>query len=116
MIKTYCFDIDGVVCATKDSNYENSVPNEAVIERMRALYNKGNTIKLQTARGMGRTKDNVKNIPEAIKELTLSQMDEWDVPYDSIFFGKVSADIYIDDKGFCFDNPEDLDSLPGLKE
>ena len=29
--KTYAFDIDGVICKTENSDYENSVPNPWVL-------------------------------------------------------------------------------------
>lgn len=109
-LKTYCFDIDGVICnVTVD--YKDAEPNEEVIAAMHRLYNDGNVIKLQTARGMGRTSDNVKEIPDEIKDLTLQQLEEWDVPFDALYFGKVAADVYIDDKGLCFEGPDSIQNV-----
>ena len=31
--KTLAFDIDGVICKTSNSDYENSIPNEKAIKK-----------------------------------------------------------------------------------
>ena len=56
--KTICFDIDGVICDTKNNNYKNSKPIVKNIKFINMLYSKGYYIKLFTARFMGRTNDN----------------------------------------------------------
>ena len=43
-LKTYAFDIDGVICTTKGNDYENSKPNHVAIAKINALYDKGNKI------------------------------------------------------------------------
>ena len=54
---TYVFDIDGTICTLSDGNYENSKPIYDRISRVNQLYDLGNTIVFQTARGMGRHKN-----------------------------------------------------------
>ena len=49
---------------------------------------------------MGRTNSNAGAAFKEIGSLTFSQLDICGIPYDEIFFGKPSADIYIDDKAF----------------
>ena len=45
--KTICFDIDGVICKTKNSNYKNSKPIKKNINLINSLY-KGYCIKIFT--------------------------------------------------------------------
>ena len=58
--KTICFDIDNVICKTKNSNYKKSRPNKRVIKKINEIYRKGYKIILFTSRFMGRTNENKK--------------------------------------------------------
>ena len=55
----YVFDIDGTICNNTYGNYDNAEPDVERIEINNKLYDEGNTIIYQTARGMGRTNNNV---------------------------------------------------------
>ena len=55
---TYVFDIDGTICETNGSDYENSKPLLKRIEKVNKLYEEGHTILFLTARGMGRSDNN----------------------------------------------------------
>ena len=59
--KTICFDIDNVICKTKNSNYKKSRPNKRVIKKINEIYRKGYKIILFTSRFMGRTNENKKS-------------------------------------------------------
>jgi len=96
---TYVFDIDGTICTTSDSDYENSEPIVDRIQKINKLYDEGHTIVFQTARGMGRTDDNILQSYELFFEMTADQLEKWGVKYDRLFLGKPSGDMYIDDKG-----------------
>jgi len=69
-----------------------------MIEHLRLLHKDGNTIIIQTARGMGSNSGNLGAAMRAVAELTISQLKQWDIPYDELYFGKPSGDFYIDDK------------------
>ena len=56
--KVFCFDIDGIICKTIDSNYIKAKPNFKTIKLINELYKK-NKIIIFTSRYMGRNKDNV---------------------------------------------------------
>ena len=84
-MKTFCFDIDGVICITKGNDYKNSKPNKKVIKIINNLHKK-NYIVLNTARFMGRTNNNKKKAELLCKKLTLSQLKAWKVRYHKIFF------------------------------
>jgi len=94
----YCFDIDGTLCYTPNNekgkpDYENSQPLPFMIEQVNRLYDEGNYIIMQTARGKGSGIDHT--------ELTKKQLDDWGYKYHELFpmFCKPTADIFIDDKG-----------------
>ena len=94
----YCFDIDGTLCHTPNNelgkpDYINAKPFPFMVEQVNCLYDEGNYIILQTARGKGSGIDHT--------ELTKKQLDDWGYKYHELFpmFCKPNADIFIDDKG-----------------
>lgn len=88
--KTYVIDIDGTICKTSGSNYENSVPYDCRIQLYNDLYEQGHEIHYLTARGSvsGKKWD----------EFTYKQLKSWGVKYDSLSIGKLHYDVWIDDK------------------
>ena len=101
-IKTYAFDIDGVICESIDGNYSKSKPNKNAIEKINELYSKGNKVIIFTARYMGRTKNNAKKAKMLGYEKTFQQLQSWEVKFHELFMGKPSFDILIDDKAFNY--------------
>ena len=57
--KSFCFDIDGVICNTINKNYMSAKPNQKSIKIINKLY-KNNYIIIFTSRYMGRNNDNVR--------------------------------------------------------
>lgn len=108
----YCFDIDGTLCDTPNNekgkpDYENAQPIPFMVEQVNKLYDEGNYIILQTARGKGSGIDHT--------DLTKKQLDDWGYKYHELFpmFCKPTADIFIDDKGI---NVEDWKKKQPLKK
>ena len=95
----YVFDIDGTICASSNGEYKNSTPLQSRIDKVNELYDEGNTIIFQTARGMGRSKNSPALAHAMFFELTQTQLKTWGVKYHSLFLGKPAGDVYIDDKG-----------------
>ena len=95
----YVIDIDGTICETEKGNYENSTPIQKRIYRVNELYDDGHTIILNTARGMGRTKNDAKAAKDMFEDLTKKQLDKLGIRYHHLFLGKPAGDIYVDDKG-----------------
>jgi len=94
----YCFDIDGTLCYTPNNekgkpDYVNAEPLPFMVDQVNRLYDEGNYIIMQTARGKGSGIDHT--------ELTKKQLKEWGYKYHELFpmFCKPTADIFIDDKG-----------------
>ncbi len=102
--KILCFDLDNVICFTdKDRNYENSKPNFKVINFINSLsLKKKYKIKIYTARGMGKYHGNLKKVKKKYLDLTKNQLEKWGLEYDELILGKVSYDLFVDDKALGF--------------
>ena len=86
----YVVDIDGTICYTDGSNYEESKPIKERIEILNKLFDDGNEVHYWTARGARSGKDYI--------EFTKAQLEGWGVKATSIKVGKPHYDIWIDDK------------------
>ena len=95
----YIFDIDGTICTNSYGDYDTAEPLQSRIEKNNRLYDDGNKIFYQTARGMGRTHNNVEESHKLFYDYTKKQLEGWGVKYDALFLGKPNGDIYVDDKG-----------------
>jgi len=82
--KVYNIDFDGTL--TDGSSYENLVPNQAMIKRVKELYFAGNIIILWSARQWDDA-----NIIAAWAILH-------SVPFHGLMLGKGGTDVYVDDK------------------
>ena len=96
---TYVFDIDGTICTNTGGNYEKSKPILDRIKFINKLYDDGHIITFLTARGMGRYENNASEAWTEFYDFTTKQLEHWNVKYHSLFLGKPSGDIYVDDKG-----------------
>ena len=91
-MKTYCFDLDGTLCTNAEGDYENSTPLVERINIVNKLYDDGNTILIDTARGSTTKID--------WYDVTKKQLAVWGVKYSNLRVGvKLNADIFVDDKG-----------------
>ena len=100
--KTFCFDIDGVICTTKGNDYKHSKPKSSSIKKINQLYLDGHTIWIFTARYMGRSKDNILKAKKRGYQSTYKQLKKWKLNFHKLIFGKPSYDIFIDDKALFF--------------
>ncbi len=86
----YCIDIDGTICSKDNEDYNFAVPYEDRIKIINKLYDEGNKIIFFTARGSATGID--------WEDITKKQLDEWQVKYHELRFGKPHADVFIDDR------------------
>lgn len=102
-MKTYVFDIDGTICKKlcelDGDDYLDAEPIEHRIAIVNKLYDEGNMIIYQTARGMGRHNNNALVAIQDFYALTERQLQSWGARYNLLILGKPAADFYIDDKG-----------------
>jgi len=100
--KIICFDLEGVICTTKGTDYKNSLPIKKNINFINLLKKKGFIIKIFTARFMGRSKENVLIAKKKGFKLTTLQLRKWRLNYDILIMGKPTYDLFIDDKNLFF--------------
>lgn len=98
----FCFDIDNTICKTKGTNYKNAKPHKDIIKIINKLYNNGHTIKIFTARYMGRNNDNIRLAYKEGYSNTLKQLKKWNLKFHKLLMGKPSFDILIDDRALGF--------------
>ena len=90
-MKTYCFDLDDTLCITEGINYNLATPIQERINIVNKLYDEGNYIIIDSARGSGTGKYWTKT--------TAEQLNQWGIKYHKVRCGhKFAADFYIDDK------------------
>lgn len=98
MSKIYVFDLDGTICSNTNGKYEEAKPFESRILLINKLYNEGNVIIINTARGMGTFNNQADLAKEKWEKITLNQLESWGVHFTKLFMGKPSGDLYVDDK------------------
>lgn len=107
----YVFDLDGTICSQERSGeYHRAIPIQAMVKRVRELFDQGHEIIIFTARGMNTYKGNVTDVIYHMSQMTEDWLRMHDVPFHQIIYGKPAADFYIDDKGV---NASDFLNQPG---
>jgi len=99
-----CFDLDNtlVTYPTIPGDYSTVQPINKNIHLLRDLKSQGHEIIIHTARRMETHKNDLGKVMKDIARITFQTLDDLNICYDEILFGKPIADIYIDDK--CY-NP-----------
>ncbi len=107
-----CFDLDNtlVTYPVTPGDYSTVKPIASMINLARQLKQDGNTIIIYTARRMQTHHHNVGAVIADIGQTTFKTLNDFDIPYDELIFGKPLADVYIDDRAI---NPyrNDMQSL-----
>jgi capsule biosynthesis phosphatase len=115
-------DIDGTICELKkpEQSYADVAPLPGAAEKIRGLKAAGHYIILLTARHMKTCSGNVGMVVARQGAVLFSWLEEHDIPYDEIWFGKPHADVYIDDNGLRFTTWDQIaadgSNLPVSKE
>ena len=94
-------DLDDTICSTKNGDYENSIPKEKVIKKIKEYKNLGFEIIIYTSRNMRTYKGNVELIKANTLPIIIRWLEKFDVPYDQIIVGKPwpsFGGFYVDDK------------------
>lgn len=100
---TFIIDIDGTLCPIKasDQNYEDLIPYQAMVDKIRYYKNNGARIVLFTSRNMNTYQGNLGLINANTAKIILAWLDQWEIPYDEIVYGKPwpgHAGFYVDDR------------------
>jgi capsule biosynthesis phosphatase len=104
-----CIDLDNTLCTGKP--YTKAIPIPGARDFLKKLKSLGVEIIIYTARGMGSNDGNLGKVGKNVSKLTLQQLDAWGFEYDEIYFGKPSADFYLDDKNLKLVNYEQVIDL-----
>lgn len=100
---SFVFDIDGTICPIKkkEERYEDLIPYENVLEKIRYYKENGAHIILFTSRNMNSYGGNIGLINKNTARVLLEWLDKWDIPYDEIVYGKPwpgHKGFYVDDR------------------
>jgi capsule biosynthesis phosphatase len=96
-------DIDGTLCDIKTAGqtYAELVPRADMVSKLREYQQRGYRILLYTSRNMKTHNHNLGLINKHTAPVLLAWLEQWDIPYDEILFGKPwprSKGFYIDDR------------------
>lgn len=100
----FCIDIDGTLCEIKQphQSYAEVKPLAGAAHKLKALRQAGHYIILATARHMQTCDANVGLVMARQGKILFQWLEDHDIEFDEIWFGKPNADIYIDDRGYHF--------------
>lgn len=73
------------------------------------LKAQGHYLIIMTARNMATQEANLGKVIKNIGKITLDWLEQHQIPYDEIHFGKPNAHVYIDDRAFRFQSWADID-------
>ena len=100
-MKRLIFDLDNTISFAIDSNYIDSKPDLAIINRMHTYKDKGFEIIISTSRNMRTYKGSIGKINILTLPIIIEWLDKHNVPYDEIIVGKPwcgTDGFYIDDR------------------
>ena len=103
-MKTFCFDLDGVICSNTFGNYAEAIPFQKAIDKINQLAEDGNKIIIFTSRFMGMNNEDINKANLQGFDMTYNQLKKWNVRFDKLILGKPTYDIMIDDKHFLYDD------------
>jgi capsule biosynthesis phosphatase len=94
-----CFDIDGTLMSFPScpGDYSTVEPIQDNIDFLKTAKSRGAYIILYTARRMKTHNGNIEKVIKDISDITIKKINEFNIPYDEIIFGKPWAHFYIDD-------------------
>ena len=100
---SFVFDIDGTICPIKraEEKYEDLVPYENVVDKIRYYKENGAKIILFTSRNMNSYGGNIGVINKKTARVLLDWLDRWEIPYDELIYGKPwpgKKGFYVDDR------------------
>lgn len=95
-LETYVFDIDGTICNEPCHDVLNRTPYPDRIAQINKLAKEGHTIVIYTSRGMKSTNGDPIASDIKYRKITETQLAEWGVHYDKLYFGKPAGTVYVD--------------------
>ena len=95
----FSFDLDGTLVTFPriPGDYESVEPIQENIKIVKYLYGLGHTIIIQTSRKMLSSHLNAGLAAAAAYKTVFETLEQYEIPFDEIYFGKPFAHFYIDD-------------------
>ena len=105
-------DLDGTICTlkTSDETYADVQLKPGAKDFIKKLRQEGHYIIVQTARNMATCESNLGKVLKNVGKVTLEWLEQNEIEYDEIYFGKPNGHIYIDDRAFRFSDWGVMDS------
>src|SRR5690606_11401349 len=103
----FCFDLDNTLVTFPEieGDYTTVKPIKNNIDLLNHLKSLGHTIIIYTARRMKTHNGNNGKVLKDIGKITFDTLENFNINYDEIYFGKPEANFYIDDLGVnCFND------------
>lgn len=97
------FDVDDTV-AHGGHPYSECKPYKAVVTIIKELKKAGHEIIFLTARYMLKHNGNQNKAIKEGKQELIDWLNKWDIPFDEVYLGKPSGDVYIDDRAWRIDS------------
>lgn len=102
MTKTIVMDLDGTLTIEGSAErYENVLPNDKVVDRVRLYAARGFRIAIMTSRNMRSFGNSVGRINAETLPIAVEWLKRHDIPFDEIHVGKPWCGVggfYVDDK------------------
>lgn len=100
---TLIFDVDGTLCPIKkkEDKYEDVIPDEEMVNKLKYYKENGAKIVLFTSRNMKTYNGNLGLINANTAVIMQEWLKKWEIPYDEILFGKPwpgHRGLYVDDR------------------
>lgn len=123
-MKRIIMDLDETICSTREGKYSESIPDLAIIQKLRDYRSLGFEIVISTSRNMRTYAGNVGKITANTLPVIISWLDRHEVPYDEIYVGKPwcgHEGFYVDDRSIRPDefaklSYDEIKVLTGIKE
>ncbi len=113
-----CFDLDNTLVTYPKitADYTSVEPIQQNIDFLKFLKDLGCTIIIYTARRMKTHNGNVGKITADVGKTTIETLENFEIPYDELYFGKPYAHAYIDDLAVnAFDDLEKTMGVSSFK-
>jgi capsule biosynthesis phosphatase len=96
----FCFDLDNTLVSYPviPGDYSTVQPIAKMIQTIRQLKQDGHEIVIYTARRMATHHHSIGKVVRDIGMITMKTLEDLNIPYDELIFGKPIADIYVDDR------------------
>ena len=97
---TLVVDLDKTLCSKKKDNetYADVLPYNNIIEILNSLHSLGADVYIESARNMLTQNNNESKVIKNIGLTTLKWLEDNNIKYDGLKFGKTMGSCYIDDK------------------